>query len=383
MKRVLVVDPISHTGGAYYAFSFAETLARKGVVTSYAHSTGWILKHMKRSFQAVEIFVGTNRQLPLLIRALSYVFSWMRLVIHVAQYKYDIVHFQYFVMPEVEYIFISILKTLGFTIYVTAHELDDIDGTADSSRARHRIFQLSGKVFALNRASVKRLRAIGVTSAAIIETAHGGYEYFLRKDLSRQQCRMQLGLTNGTTYLLLFGTLTERKGIPVLLRALEIIVNRYRMLDVHLLIVGRALRSYDITAEVKAIECKGLSPFITLRNEFISAELAECYFRASDLVIIPYLNIAESGVLRHAFSNGSAVIAANLEAFDEIAENENNCLVFPVGDADKLADRIITLKTDDTLRAKIRAAAVDTMASKYSWDQVISNVLYCYDAIKP
>lgn len=378
MKRVLIVDAISHTGGAYYSFSFAETLARKGVRVTYAHSSGWILKHKERSFKTVRIFTGTRQTLPLLIRAVSFMFSWIRLIMHIAVNKYDIVHFQYFVMPKVEYMVISTLKYFGFKIYVTAHEIDDIHGMVSSTRVIHSIFQISNKVFALNRSSVERLRAIGVRPSAIVEAAHGGYEYFLSLKLSKQECRIRLGLVDNITYLLLFGTLTERKGLPVLLRALEIIVNEKQITDIHLLVIGRPLRSYDLSKDLAAATYKGLSSFITLRNEFISDEFVECYFRACDLVIIPYLSIAESGVLRHAFSIGCAVIAANLSAFSQIAENEKNCLLFHVGDADELASRIIELKKNKALRARIGFAAVDTMGSKYSWDSIITGVLPCY-----
>jgi glycosyltransferase involved in cell wall biosynthesis len=378
MKKVLFLDPVSYTGSAYYSYSFAETLAKKGVNVTFAHSGGWILSTKARSFNTVELFIGTNNNWPRPIKGIAFVVSCIRLVFYAITNRYDIVHFQYLDVPWVELFFVKVIKLFGKKVYMTAHEIEAFNGSECVTAGIRRVLREGDLIFAHNQATSERLIASGIDQSKIAVMAHGGFEYFHGKKLLKTEYRNKIGLEGNKIYFLLFGTLTERKGVPILISAMDILVNRKERTDIHLLVVGRPVSSYDISKDISNVRERGLSSFITFRSEFVSDDVVEYYYRGCDLVVIPYLRIAESGVLRQAFSAGSSVVASNLEEFHDIAIDNENCVLFRTGDAEDLAAKISCLINDESRRLEIGKNAEIVMRTKYSWDKIVDDFLQYY-----
>ena len=112
--------------------------------------------------------------------------------------------------------------------------------------------------------------------------------------------------------------------------------------EAKLIIAGKV--SKEISAEWIKSETanKGVSSNVILRLEFIPDSEIQCYYTASDLVMVPYTNISESGVLRYAMTCGRPVLCSDLKEFSETVVHGKTGFVFRNGDHEDLAKQAIT-----------------------------------------
>ena len=111
---------------------------------------------------------------------------------------------------------------------------------------------------------------------------------------------------------------------------------------------------------------------MTLRIEFVPDAETEIYFKAADVLVLPYTHIFQSGVLFLGYNFGLPVLAANVGSLkDEIVESQTGC-VFPPADAPALACAIEAYFASDLFKnLDARRGAIQTYANeRYSWAKV-------------
>jgi len=111
---------------------------------------------------------------------------------------------------------------------------------------------------------------------------------------------------------------------------------------------------------------------VLLRAYFIPDEETEVYFKAADVLVLPYRNIFQSGVLFLAYSFGLPVLAADVGSLkDEIVEGKTG-FVFKPEDPVGLAKAIERYFGSDLYRALAsrRQEIRDYATKRHSWDLV-------------
>jgi glycosyltransferase involved in cell wall biosynthesis len=122
---------------------------------------------------------------------------------------------------------------------------------------------------------------------------------------------------------------------------------------------------------------------VLLKDEFIADEETEVYFKAADVLILPYRHVYQSGVLFLGHSFGLPVIAADVGSLkDDIVEGQTGFLFHPE-DPDDLARAIERYFASDlyaqlaSRRAQIRGYAT----ARHSWDVVSDITTKVYAAL--
>jgi glycosyltransferase involved in cell wall biosynthesis len=196
--------------------------------------------------------------------------------------------------------------------------------------------------------------------------------------LTSLEAKERLGLREDEKAILFFGRITPYKGLEYLIKAihfLNVASKGYR-----LVIAGRpdrceeywAARTTEIADEVESGQ-------VILRAGFIPDEDTELYFKAADVLALPYRQIYQSGVLFLAHSFGLPVLATDVGSLkDDIVEGRTGFMVRPE-DASDLA-RVIQRYFESDLyqnlsycRQEIRTFAIE----RHSWDvvgQITGNV---------
>ena len=109
-----------------------------------------------------------------------------------------------------------------------------------------------------------------------------------------------------------------------------------------------------------------------LRAEFIPDEETELYFKAADVLVLPYTHIYQSGVLFLGYSFGLPVIASDVGALrQDIVENKTG-YVFKAEDPADLARNIERYFASE-LYANLnshRQEIRDYATERHSWDMV-------------
>jgi glycosyltransferase involved in cell wall biosynthesis len=164
--------------------------------------------------------------------------------------------------------------------------------------------------------------------------------------------------------VLFFGLIRPYKGLSVLLDAWR------GVSGAELWIVGKS--RYDVSALRAASP-----PSVRWVDRFVTDEEAAAVFAAADVVVLPYLEIDQSGVLFSAMGHGKPMILSSVGGFPEVAE----AVHVPPGDPAALRAALVDLLADPDRRAALSAAALRAAAGPSSWDAVAQQHLALYSSL--
>ena len=97
-------------------------------------------------------------------------------------------------------------------------------------------------------------------------------------------------------------------------------------------------------------------PSVRWVPRFVADDEVAALFRRADLVVLPYREIDQSGVLFTALAFGAPLVLSAVGGFPEVAADGAAALVAP-GDADALAGELRRLLADAAARARLAAGA--------------------------
>ena len=157
--------------------------------------------------------------------------------------------------------------------------------------------------------------------------------------------------------ILFFGKVRAYMGLMLLLEAMPRVLSK---VECELIVVGEF---YDpIEKYQKLISTLGIESQVQIINRYVANEEVIPIFEKADVLVLPYLSASQSGVARIALSNGLPVIASNVGGLSETIIDGVNGLLFPPGDSEALAARIVSYFTDGlgpALSRNIVAAPAD------------------------
>ena len=172
------------------------------------------------------------------------------------------------------------------------------------------------------------------------------------------------------------GRLDEpRKGLPVLLRAFEIMAASRPGL--RLLIAGRG----DLP-EILARVPEALRPRVVLLGQ-VSDEDKARVLHSVDVFCAPNLGGESFGiVLAEAMAAGAPIVASDLDAFRRVLRGGRAGELFETGSAEDLAAAAGRLLDEPARRARLSAAAAAAVRD-YDWPVVAKDVVQVYEAVVP
>ena len=200
--------------------------------------------------------------------------------------------------------------------------------------------------------------------------------------LSGSEARQHLGIPADKKTMLFFGRITPYKGLEYLISAFQQLAecDKYQ-----LIVCGRPENDYqsywhEIQERIREDVRLGR---ILLRAEHIPDAETEIYFKAADVLVLPYRQIYHSGVLFLGYSFGLPVLAADVGPLkEEIVEGETGSVFKPEDPAD-LARAIQSYFASnlfanlDKRRRKICEYALE----RHSWDVIGKATLDVYSLL--
>jgi glycosyltransferase involved in cell wall biosynthesis len=189
--------------------------------------------------------------------------------------------------------------------------------------------------------------------------------------LSTLEAKRQFGIGRGDRSLLFFGNIAPYKGLEYLIAAFGELLKKNR--GYRLLIVGKPKGSDSYWNQVRRmITGSGIRDRVIERIEYIPDEDTELFFKAADVLILPYTRVFQSGVLFLGYSFGLPAIAADVGTLkEEIIEGQTG-FVFKPRDSSDLAR-----KTDEYFASELfhnletrRAQIKEYANERYSWNKV-------------
>jgi glycosyltransferase involved in cell wall biosynthesis len=121
-------------------------------------------------------------------------------------------------------------------------------------------------------------------------------------------------------------------------------------------------------------------PSVRWHPHFVGDHELAAFFRRADLVVLPYLEIDQSGVLATALAFGAPLLLSAVGGFPEIAATGAAALVAP-GDPAALATELQRLLGDLAARERLGTAAGAAATGPLSWDAIAARTLALYEKL--
>lgn len=236
-------------------------------------------------------------------------------------------------------------KLFGKKIVFTAHNINQARRDAKDS-ALNRLtlkiqYRLSDHIF-VHTEEMKRelLSDFGVKQRAVTVVPYGMNNAVPDTGLTSAEAKRRLGIASDERAILFFGAIAPYKGLDILLESFEAIAARdprYR-----LVIAGKPKGGCGeyLKSMQETIRRQGNEGRVIQNIGYIADEQVETYFKAGDVLALPYREIFQSGILFLGYGFGLPVVAADVGSFrEEIVEGATGFVSKPE-DAGDLADKI-------------------------------------------
>ena len=267
-------------------------------------------------------------------------------------------------------------KLLGKRILFTAHNVNA--GKRDSNdsflnRLSLRIqYNLCHHIFVhTERMKSELVTDFRVPEGKVSVIPFGINNTFPNTELTSLEAKHQLGVSSSDMTLLFFGCIAPYKGLEYLIAAFTEVSGKCR--SFRLIIAGEPKGSEDYWSRIhQTILRSGIRDQPIEKIEWIPDDQIELYFKAADVLVLPYTRIFQSGVLFLGYSFGLPVIAADVGTLkEEIIEGQTG-FTFKPQDSSDLASVISKYFESELFRnLENRRAEIKEYANeRYSWDKV-------------
>jgi glycosyltransferase involved in cell wall biosynthesis len=278
----------------------------------------------------------------------------------------DIVHFQWLSVQHLDGRLLPRGRGgWGPKLILTAHDVMPREPRPGQLAAQRRLYERFDAVVVHSEHGRERLtRELSVDPDRVHVIPHGVFDHLAAE---RPGVEDEPPFQTEKPVVLCFGLMRPYKGIDLLLDAWRGIENA------ELWIAG--MPRMDISRL-----CAGAPPNVRFVPRFITDSELPAYFRRADLVVLPYREIDQSGVLFTALAFGKPLLLSDVGGFPEIAAT-GAARTFPTGDACALGKALRELLDDPAGRSKMAELAVAAAAGRYSWDTVAARTLDLYESL--
>ena len=377
--RVLLIDNQSLS---HYTSYLAFGLSRYREITFYGFSTQDYLISGANEQKRIKYF-SIEDKLPKGTSIIKVIMQslFLLLILFEALNKttYKIVHIQGHL--PMFFLFIPILKLKGKKIFWTMHDVNlrpsnrglrsKLDLFYTYVVSQPRIVSRYADVILVHGSLLKnQLASKGVNDKKIHVIPHFDYRYLMRPSIITKSSQDILP----TGYILLFGKISPYKGIEVLIEAARIVkkllVNNN---EFNVLIAGEGDFSY-----FEKLLSKEDYEYIHVLNKWIPASEIPILFQRAKLLVLPYTDASQSGVISLAYTFSRPVIASNVGSIAEYIEHNETGFIFEACNSTQLANYLVELIEDNCKCIKMGNKANQKLLKEMSLEKCcrIINNLY-------
>jgi D-inositol-3-phosphate glycosyltransferase len=267
-------------------------------------------------------------------------------------------------------------KALGKRTVLTVHnvntrERDQSDSWANRFTLRIQ-YGLVDHLF-VHTEQMKRelLRAFGLSPSKVTVIPFGINNAAPHTAMTPAEARQHLQIPAGDKVILFFGNIAPYKGLEYLIEAFQKVMvdgEAYR-----LIVAGNPKNCEDYWGKIRsALDRHPNRDRILEKIEFVPDQETEIYFKASNVVVLPYRRIFQSGVLSLGYSFGLPAIVSDVGSLREDVIEGTTGYVCKPEDSTDLARCIVEYFSSDLYRdLDVRRLEIQEHARRrYSWDLV-------------
>lgn len=360
--RIVLFQLIGLGGPQLYLAQLAKALSKNNDVVVMLGSHLYDENHYENC-NAKIILLNTTRSYPQMFLKLINPITYYRILKSVNNESPDVVHlvFEDLISGIAFFLLRFKCKKLVFTEHDPAFHLGETFIVKLNQYSAKFLARFMADAIIVHGDNQKKvLIETGVNSQKIHCAPLGEFSYYTRwiDETSEEK-----------NTILFFGQIMEYKGLNYLINAAPKIASSIPNLKI--VIVGEG----DITKYKDSINDNTL---FEIHNRYIRDEEVAHFFQRASIVVLPYTDASQSGVIPVAYAFKKPVVVTNVGSLAEQVDDNINGFVVPPRDADELSKAIIKLLKDDSLREKFGLAAYNKMTFELSWGQIANKTLQIY-----
>jgi glycosyltransferase involved in cell wall biosynthesis len=171
--------------------------------------------------------------------------------------------------------------------------------------------------------------------------------------------------------ILFFGRISPYKGLRYMVEAIEYV--RKKFPDLRVMIAGGG----EIDKEIPIEKLNGN---YIIHNRYIENEEMAGFVNGTKIVVCPYTDATQSGVVMTSFAFGKPVIASAVGGFLDVIEDGKTGIFVPPADADRLGKAISELLSDSKKLEQMTENVERVCESgSLSWDSIKEDALKVYE----
>ena len=276
----------------------------------------------------------------------------------------DVAHFQWLTVQQID---ARLLPRPGRAtgrpkLVLTAHDVLPREPRAGQLTAQQRLYERFDAVVVHSEHGRARLTLeLGIDPARVHTIPHGAFAHLAQAPAAPPPHETDKPV------VLCFGLMRPYKGLDVLIEAWQGIESA------ELWIAG--MPRMDITE----LQAKA-PPNVRFDPRFIGDDELPAYFQRADLVVLPYREIDQSGVLFTALAFGKPLLLTDVGGFPEMAAT-GAARTVPAGDPAALHDALKALLADPAALEEMATRAKAAATGRYSWEQIARAHLRLYERL--
>jgi glycosyltransferase involved in cell wall biosynthesis len=276
-------------------------------------------------------------------------------------------------------------RAFGVPVVTTFHALGRVrrrfqgaaDGFPDSRFAiEERVIEGSDRVIAQCPQDEIDLLTLYGADPGRLTRIPCGYDPAECHPVVQAEARARLGLPADAPLVLQLGRLVPRKGVDDVIRAFAR-VRRGPLPEARLLVVGGDSREPDPAASPEMARLMAVATEENVTDGVIfagrrdRAELADHYSAADVFVTMPWYE--PFGITPvEAMACGTPVIGARVGGIQHSVRDGVTGFLVPPRDVEALAERLLAVLQDETLRRRLGAAGIVRAREHFTWQHVVA-----------
>jgi glycosyltransferase involved in cell wall biosynthesis len=379
-------------GDVYYEMGLLSGLVSIGIKVDYIGSNVMkdkeILTNEQVSFYnlrgsqdpSASIGKKITRILKYYFRLFKFAFKTDSAIIHIQWFP----KFVYFDRVLLNLYYKVLRKKLVFTAHnVNAGVRDGNDNIINRLTLRFMYKIVDHIIVHTKRMKQQLIDEFNIRDSKVTVVPYGINNMVFNSHLTATEAKKNFGLRDNDRVILFFGIIKTYKGLEDLLLALA---NLKKKADsIKLIIAGKIDRNYNIYWEElsRIIEENNLKDNIIERIEFIPDTEVEIYFKAADVLILPYKYIYQSGILFLSLTFGLPIIATDVGSLKEIIVEGKTGFVCSPQDPVDLAEKIAKYFQSDLYKNLDvnREEIIKYANEKYSWVKIAEKTFSIYKSL--
>jgi glycosyltransferase involved in cell wall biosynthesis len=176
------------------------------------------------------------------------------------------------------------------------------------------------------------------------------------------------------------GRLIDLKGTIHLINAMPAVLRQFP--DTELLIIGAGPEKETLVNRTHKLGLENRVHFLGIKE----IDELPSYYHAADVFVLPSINKygkteALGVVLLEAMASGCPVIGSNVGGIPDIIIDGENGFLVPEQRPDVLAERIVQMLSDDSLREQFRENGLIRVREKFSWEKISMDFGEVFDQV--